>query len=114
MFNENTPIMYFILKQFGNDKMHILDYFGELTNLTIKNMLIFTENFCQKLNLSNLSLWVSLDIDSNNLKNFFKNSGFISKNADSYFGIRYFDEKYKKIVNDDKKWFITMSDCDIF
>jgi hypothetical protein len=114
MYDENNPIMYFILKQFGNDKMHILDYFGELTHLTIKNMLIFTENFCQKLNLSLLSLWVSLDIDSNNLKNFFKNSGFTSKNADSYFGIRYFDEKYKKIVNADKKWFITMSDCDIF
>ena len=48
MFNENTPIMYFILKQFGNDKMHILDYFGELTNLTIKNIIFLKKNFFQK------------------------------------------------------------------
>ena len=112
--NKNEPIAYFILKQFGNEKVHIVDFFGNLNKSVLKVIFDFAENFCIKIGVLNISFWCSLDIESNKLQDTIKQFNFHKRNAESFFGIRIFNKKFNYDRIRKKNWFITMSDSDVF
>ena len=103
-----------MLKKYGESKIHLVDYFGQIDIETMKMILSFSLNFAKNENISYFSFWHKFSSQSNSLHNVFDELGFTLKKSDEFFGIKKFKSFIDKILKDKSNWHITMSDNDIF
>lgn len=107
---EDTPIAYFVLKIFGTEKCHIVDFFGELNEDIFKSITNFAEKIAYSLNLKQITFWTN----RKELEKISINLGFYKNESEAYWGCLRLDEKFDKQIEDKNNWFITMNDSDIF
>lgn len=110
----DEPMAYFVLKKFGTDICHIVDYFGFLNKEIMEEMISFGIAFFKEKKMRRLSLWVPFSLKNKDTINVLEKFGFKQKFSEAYFGIRLFGDTLDKSVTDKKQWFITMSDSDVF
>jgi GNAT superfamily N-acetyltransferase len=111
--NNSEPTAYFIFKKFGKDIGHIVDFFGDLNQNIFKKMVEFVINFSYDKKINQLSCWIPFKLkDDVNL--IFNQLGFQQKSSETYFGIHFLTKELDKDVIKKEKWFLTMSDSDVF
>jgi len=110
---DNIPLTYFILKKFGNDKGHLVDYFGLLNDEIFEKILNFSLTFCLKSNLTEFSFWTPFIIQKN-FSHIFQKYKFEKHISNTYFGITILDQNMNNLLTEKNNWFFTMSDSDVF
>lgn len=106
-------IAYFILKKFGNEKIHLIDFFGKLNEEVFRIILNHAELFCKKNKISKLTFWCNFSINTK-FKNILNKLDFVSKPSDVYFGVKILNFEFQSELLDKTNWFITMGDSDVF
>lgn len=109
----NIPLTYFVLKKFGSDKGHLVDYFGLLNDKIFEKILNFSLTFCLNSNLKEFSFWTSFIIQKN-FSHIFQKYKFETHISNTYFGITIFDQSMNNFLTEKNNWFFTMSDSDVF
>lgn len=106
-------IAYFVLKQFGSEKCHIIDLFGELDSQVMESVISFALRYCLDNKIPKLSLW--MDCKKNSLTNHpLISLGFAPKVSDTYLGIRPLYQNLSQSITDQENWTIRMGDSDVF
>ena len=109
----SEPIAYFVIKKFGQEKCHIVDYFGMLDNEVIRIILLTTESFCYENNIPFLSFWENSKINQTNLKTISTKNGYSQDVSHGFFGCKQLSSN--NILYEEKNnFFITMADSDVF
>lgn len=113
VIEENSEkIAYFVLKKFGNDKVHLVDYFGKLTLDVVKNIINYSIKFTKQENIKEISFWHNQCLENLELEKISDEFNFENEKAESYFGVKLLDSDTECLGM--KKWFITMSDSDVY
>jgi len=106
----NIPKAYFILKYFNSEKVHIVEFFGDITGEVFYSIINYASEFSKKIKIKYLSFWLG-KIKNKEIENICNNFGFIKCESTAYFGIKNLIPNNSVNANN---WHLTMSDSDIF
>ena len=102
---------YFVLKNYQDEKCHIIDFLLEDNSTTYDVMISNTIDFCKQNNLQKITLW------TNGLSSFYSyiiKMGFKELPMENNFIIKILNKKNTDELDCFKKWYLTMSDSDVF
>ena len=101
-----------ILKKFGNEKVHLVDYFGKLTFEVLKSIIEFGINFSIEMDSQEFSFWHNKYLENLELEKIYDEFNLIRQESNSYFGIKLLNSD--ESISNIQKWFLTMSDSDVY
>ncbi len=107
------PVAYFIIKKFGQEKCHIVDYFGLLNKKVIEIILSTGESICIENNIDFLSFWINSEKIKSQYGNFITLKGYMKENSHCFFGCKQLNQ-LSLSSEQNKNWFVTMADSDVF
>ena len=111
LLKDDKLLGYFILKNYQNEKCHIIDFLLENDSLIYEEMIYNTINFCKKNHLTKITLW------TNGLESFHSQItkiGFKDIPMENNFVVKIFEENSLTELNYFENWYLTMSDSDVF
>jgi len=100
---------YFVLKEFGEIKFHIVDYLLNDDHDCYNAMIEFAKAFCKKYDIQNLTIWEKDEYFSCMYE---QKSDIIP--TKTYFVIKKLNDLNLNKLSIYKNWSITMSDSDVF
>lgn len=109
----DRPTAYFVLKQFGEEKGHIVDFFGEINEKTMNVIIDYSISFFRDRKLPALSFWSSRSEDVR-LSRMYESLGFVKHSSDAYFGIKILGSNLPESITDFTQWFVRMGDSDVY
>lgn len=107
-------VAYFVLKKFGKEKVHLVDYCGLITRKIMKTILNYGLKFATHENVSEFSLWENQYFNYLEFEKIYDELKFERITTDSYFGFKLLDHSLDAEISNEQNWFITMSDSDVY
>ena len=107
------PVAYFVVKKFGQEKCHIVDYFGLLNQEVIKIILFTGESICIENNIDFLSFWINSKKNRSKYGMFITTNGYMEENSHCFFGCKQLNQLHLS-SEQNENWFVTMADSDVF
>ena len=107
------PVAYFVVKKFGQEKCHIVDYFGLLNEEIIKIIIYTGESICVKNNITFLSFWMNSKKIKFQYENLITLNGYVEENSHCFFGYKQLNQ-FSLSPKQNENWFVTMADSDVF
>lgn len=107
------PVAYFVIKKFGQEKCHVVDYFGLLNKEVIITILFTGESICIENDINFFSFWENSEKIRTECQTIIIKNGYLEDKSHCFFGCKQlntFDSLYEQKQN----WFVTMADSDIF
>lgn len=106
------PVAYFVIKKFGQEKCHIVDYFGLLNNDIMEQILFTSELFCLKNKINFISFWMNSKKVRKECKKIISDNGYVEDSSHCFFGCKSLNSN--TFLNNKQNWFVTMADSDVF
>ena len=106
-------VAYFVVKKFGQEKCHIVDYFGLLNEEIIKIILFTGESICIENNIDFLSFWVNSEKIRSKHGVFITNNGYVEDHSHCFFGCKQLNQ-LNLSSEQNQNWFVTMADSDVY
>ena len=110
---DTEPIAYFVIKKFGQEKCHIVDYFGQLDDEVITIILSTAESICIKNNINLLSFWENSKNNHTTFKTISTKNGFLKDHSHCFFGCKQLTSN-NMVYEQKNNFFVTMADSDVF
>ena len=111
--NGTEPVAYFVIKKFGQEKCHVVDYFGLLDNEVITIILSTAESICIENDIHFLSFWENSEMNQTTLKAISTKNGYLADNSHCFFGCKQLTTN-NMLYEQKKNFFVTMADSDVF
>jgi len=103
-----------VLKKFGSEKGHLVDYFGLLNDEIMEIIIRYAISFCLKNKLSILSFLSNYITAGKSVLEMHEKLGFIPMQKDTHFGIRLLQMNDEESITDKNRWFVNMCDSDVY
>ena len=107
------PVAYFVIKKFGQEKCHVVDYFGLLNKEVINNILFTGESICIKNEINLLSFWENSEKNRMDFQTIAIQNGYLEDKSHCFFGCKQLNTP-NSLYEQKQNWFVTMADSDIF
>lgn len=107
------PVAYFVIKKFGQEKCHIVDYFGLLNKEVMKIILYTGESICVENNINFLSFWMNSEKIRTECGTIITKNGYQEDNSHCFFGCKQLNV-FNSLSEQKQNWFMTMADSDVF
>jgi hypothetical protein len=109
----NHPSCYFVLKKYA-EKIHLIDYFGNISSTVLESILNFSMKFCIDNKIKTFSFWHTEYLKNCIPKENLRKYGFNENQTKEFFGIKMLSDDVQIEISDKKSWFLNMSDSDVF